>query len=135
MMRRSAPVLRRQVSVQVPPVRLFGAEAIALVGSLDTVTFVSSHEEQRLRLEPIDAPELVSRMTASLAHERHELLTFYRHFRFAFPNLESSALEGAERMEAALLEQALASLPVSWLRHPYPCDIGSPFAPIAELLA
>lgn len=134
-LRRGAPVLRRQVSVQVPPARLFGTHAIAPEAKIDRVVFMSSHDRPALRLEPMEGDELARRVLASLEHERNLLLSYYRQFRFAFPDRVSDLLERAPAIESKLAEQALANRPVSWMRHPYPCQIDSLFAPISALLS
>lgn len=133
-LRRSIPVLRRQISVQVPPARLFGPENIALEGQVDRVFFMSSHEQPGLRMDDIDAGELATRMSASLVHERQLLLDYYGQFRFAFPDRRSDPLESAPETELALLQRAFAGRAVSWLRHPYPVDIESLVPPIVAHL-
>ena len=102
---------------------------------MDTVIFTSSHDSPGVRVEEADAGEVARRMAASLAQERHRLVESYRQFRFAFPDRRSDALEGAPELEAQLLASALADRRMSWLRHPYPCEIDALFPPIAAVLA
>ena len=134
-LRRAAPVLRRQVNFRVPPTRLFGAERIHGPAPVDTIVFVSSHDRPDVELEATDATEVARRMSASLLHERDPLLERYRQFRFAFPDRRSDALESASETEASLLARTLGGRRMSWLRHPYPCEIRALFPPIAALLA
>ena len=134
-LRRVVPVIRRQGNLRVPPSRLFGADRIHGPAAVDTVVFVSSHDRPDVTIEETDGAEVARRMSASLAHERHALLEAYRHFRFAFPDRRSEALEHAPEIEAQLLARAFEGRRVSWLRHPYPCEIVALFPPIAALLS
>ncbi len=124
-LRRATPVLGRQVYVQIPPARLFGDEAIDLHGRLDHAFFVSSHEARDLRVEPVNPADVAARMVHSLAEERLEFMRYYRQYRFAFPDRRSAVVETASDTERRLLEDCLAGLPASWIRHPYPVDIRS----------
>jgi hypothetical protein len=133
-LRRAVPVIRRQVNLRVPPHRLFGADRVQARAPIDAVVFASSHDRPEVRMDDVDVGEVGRRMTASLEHERHALLDAYRQFRFAFPNRRSETLEAAPEIERRLAAATLADRPVGWLRHPYPCDIGSLYGPIAGLL-
>jgi hypothetical protein len=133
-LRRGVPMLRRQVNVQVPPARLFGAENIAQEATIDTILFMSSYDQPELHVEDIDPDELANRMAASLIHERLPLMSCYRQFRFAFPDRRSDLLERATEVELALLHKALGGRRASWLRHPYPVDIESLVAPISSCI-
>ena len=129
-LRRTAPVLRRQAYVQVPPARLFGEDAIALHGRLDHVLFVASHDSDEVTIEPIAGATVAAHMLASLEEERGPLLQVYRQFRFLFPARRSAAIEEAPTIERRLLEQYLADRPAHVLRHPYPVDLGSLVEPV-----
>jgi hypothetical protein len=129
-LRRTAPVLRRQAYVQVPPARLFGEEALALSGRVDHVLFVASHDSDDVTIEPIDGSAVAARMLASLEEERGPLLAAYRQFRFLFPDRRAAAIDEAPAVERRLLERYLADRPAHVLRHPYPVDLGSVVAPV-----
>jgi hypothetical protein len=133
-LRRTAPVLRRQAYVQVPPARLFGADALALHGRVDQVLFVVSHDRADVSIEPISGASVAARMLASLEEERGPLLQVYRQFRFLFPGRRSAAIEEAAATERRLLERYLADRPAHLLRHPYPVDLGSLVDPIGSVL-
>jgi hypothetical protein len=133
-LRRAAPVLRRQVYVQVPPARLFGDEAIALRGRMQQLLFVASHEAPGFRVERVDASGVASRMAHSLAEERLEFMSYYRQFCFAFPDRRSAVVERATDIENDLLQRYLAGVPAVWFRHPYPVDIAGIYDPVASLL-
>jgi hypothetical protein len=124
-LRRAAPVIRRQVNVQMPPVRLFGAESMVSAANLDHLFLVSSHASPELYAEDMWADEVAARMLASNTEERQPLMSLYRQFRFAFPQLSNPFLEEVGQTEAKVMQSALTGVPASWLRHPYPVQLTS----------
>jgi hypothetical protein len=133
-LRRAAPVVRRQAYVQVPPARLFGEDAIALHGRVDHVFLVQSHDRDDVVVEPMDGAAVAAHMLPSLEDERGPFLQLYRQFRFLFPDRRSPVVEDAVRMERELLEKLLADRPAHVLRHPYPMQVGSLVAPVESVL-
>jgi hypothetical protein len=134
LLRRVAPVVRRQAFVQIPPARLFGAEAIALHGRVDHLLLVTSHDRDQVDIEPITGTEVAARMAASLEDEREPFLRLYRQFRFLFPERRVAAVEQAAAVERRLLEERLANRPAHRLRHPYPVRLESLVAPVESIL-
>jgi hypothetical protein len=133
-LRRSAPVLRRQAYVQVPPAQLFGDEAIALHGRVDHVLLVQSHDRDDVVIERTDGAAVAAHMLPSLEDERTPFLQLYRQFRFLFPDRRSPVVDDAVRTEQGLLAAALADRPAHLLRHPYPMRVDSLVAPVESLL-
>jgi hypothetical protein len=121
---RASPLLRKQQCVDVEPERLFGAARCAGVASLDRLLFVSSHASQEVAVERIDAADVARRMLFSLQEEQRVLMSFYRRFRFAFPERENPVLESVEQVQRRALDDALAHHTESYeLRHPYPVPL------------
>jgi hypothetical protein len=133
-LRRTAPVVRRQAFVQVPPARLFGEDALALHGRVDHVLFVASHDRDEVTIEPIAGASVAAHMLASLEEERGSFLQVYRQFRFLFPERRVDAIEQAAATERRLLERYLADRPAHVLRHPYPVDLESLVGPVEAAL-
>jgi hypothetical protein len=133
-LRRTAPVVRRQAFVQVPPARLFGEDALALHGRVDHVLFVASHDRDEVTIEPIAGASVAGHMLASLEEERGPFLQVYRQFRFLFPERRVDAIEQAAATERRLLERYLADRPAHVLRHPYPVDLESLVGPVEAAL-
>jgi hypothetical protein len=133
-LRRTAPVVRRQAFVQVPPARLFGKDALALHGRVDHVLFVASHDRDEVTIEPIAGASVAGHMLASLEEERGPFLQVYRQFRFLFPERRVDAIEQAAATERRLLERYLADRPAHVLRHPYPVDLESLVGPVEAAL-
>jgi hypothetical protein len=133
-LRRAAPVVRRQAYLQVPPARLFGEEAIALHGRVDRVLLVTSHDRDDVTVEPIAGATVAARMRASLEEERSSFLQAYRQFRFLFPDRRSPVVDDASTIERELLDRALASRPAFLLRHPYPVRFDRLVGPVEAVL-
>jgi hypothetical protein len=129
-LRRTAPVLRRQAYVQVPPARLFGEDTLALHGRVDHVLFVASHDNDEVTIEPISGASVAAHMLASLEEERGPLLQVYRQFRFLFPHRRSAVIDEAPAIERELLDRYLADRPAHILRHPYPMDLDTLVGPL-----
>jgi len=133
-LRRAAPVIRRQAYVQVPPARLFGEAAIALHGRLDHVLLVASHDRDEVDIEEIDGQAVAAQMRASLDEERNPFLQVYRQFRFLFPERRSAVVERASAIDRELLQQYLADRPAHRLLHPYPVRLDSLVGPVESVL-
>ncbi|HEX6248363.1 MAG TPA: hypothetical protein VFZ64_10870 [Nocardioidaceae bacterium] len=125
LIRRGAPVVARQAYLQVPPEELFGAHRVRLHGRLDAAVLVMSHQDDGLVTRDAGPEEISRRMASSLADERATLLVHYRQYRYAFPELSSSAVENAGRREARLLTAIFDDRPAAVVAHPYPCDIAA----------
>lgn len=123
LLRKVAPALARQANLQVPPAELFGADRVTLRGRLDVVVLVMSQEGEHTVTRRATPEEVAQRMRASLEEERAPLMTYYRHFRYAFPGRTSPLLEIAGDVESALLEARLRDRPCVAVSHPYPCDL------------
>lgn len=122
-LRRALLVARRQLSVRLPPERLFGAAHVRDSTTLDRVVLVMARDDAAVELSPIAPEEVVQRMLASLEHEREDLLTADRMFRYAFPGRHNPHLARAGEREAALLSAALQGRPAQRLDHPSPVDL------------
>lgn len=120
---RALPVLERQAYLQIPPAELFGADRLALRGSLDSVVLVVSHSSPDIIVGPAGPTELSGRMLASLADERAAFMAHYRQFRYAFPERSSPVVDDVETTEARLLTELFDGRPAAKVSHPYPCDI------------
>lgn len=125
LVRKGAPVIGRQAFLQIPPADLFGAEMMALRGTMDAVVLVASHEAAGIEVCSAGPTEVSRRMTASLVDERAPLLDHYQQFRFAFPDKYSAVIDTAEQTERQLLGQFLDGRPTAKVLHPYPCDIAA----------
>jgi hypothetical protein len=133
-LRRTAPVVRRQAHVQIPPARLFGEDALALHGRVDHVLFVASHDRDEIVVEPTSGSSIAARMRSSLEEERGPLLQVYRQFRFLFPGRRSPAIDEAAELEHRLLERHLTAHPAHVVRHPYPVELARLVDPVESVL-
>lgn len=133
-LRRAAPVVRRQAYVQIPPAKLFGEGRIALHGRLDHVLWVASAEQEDVTIEPVTGRAVAAHMRASLEEERAPFLQAYRQFRYLFPDRSSAAVEESAAMERRLLDEYLGARPAHLLRHPYPVRLASLIGPVESVL-
>lgn len=131
---RLAPLVRRQASVQVPPVRAFGPEALVERAHIDHVVLAMSRAGDGYAAEAMDGTEIARRMTASVRFELQDLLDTYQAFRFAFPDRRNALIETLETCHAEALGRALERVPGTLLTHPYPPRIGQLFDALAPRL-
>jgi hypothetical protein len=135
MVSRVAGVLKLQLNVQVPPPKLFGADACPFTGTPDILFFVASHETPDMLIEPMDSREIARRMLFSLQEEQKELLSYYWKFRFAFPDKSNGIIDNIEALQQEKLEQMLSGKKAYAFYHPYPVYIPSIFEAIDPLLS
>jgi hypothetical protein len=133
-LRRAAPVVRRQAYVRVAPADLFGADAIALHGRVDQLLLVVSRSQSTVSIEPVSGASVAARMAASLHEERNPFLQVYRQFRFLFPERPSVAVEEAAATERRLLDRYLSDRPAHLVAHPYPVALDSLVGPVESVL-
>jgi hypothetical protein len=118
--RRLEPTLKRQQYVHLPPHQTFGPEACPLQGSFDCLFFVASHASAEVVVREVDPLEVAARMTHSLVEERRDLLSYYRKFRFAFPDKKNELLERFETLQQEALQRVVAGKKAFAVFHPYP---------------
>jgi hypothetical protein len=129
-MRKALPVLKRQLTVNLPPQLLFGEDLRELTYGFDRLFFVASHDLPSTVVEPVEIEEVVKRMVFSLQYERLPLLSQYFKFRFAFPDKSNQLIESAEVRQRELLERAFAGKQTYAVFHPYPVPIPALFEAI-----
>ena len=125
LMKRLTPILKRQLNVEVPPRELFLEGFGSLMGNLDKVFFVVSHEHSDTTLERIDPQELAQRMGFSLQVERSDFMSYYMKFRFAFPSIRNELIEEAEALQRDSLREVMAGKETYLICHPYPVSISA----------
>jgi hypothetical protein len=107
-----------------PPDSLFPGRVWRGPAPLDRV-FLGVAAAGSISVAPVEPAVVAQRMVHSLAYERGELLRAYQQFRFAFPDRESPAIEGAPARELRALTEALARAPAFEIRHPYPVPLAA----------
>lgn len=120
---RVAPLLSKQMCVDVEPRRLFGPGACEPSGRPDRVFFIASQEAPEISVRPIDPREVARRMVFSLQEEQKTLLSYYWKFRFAFPGAANDLIDRSRELQEAGLMRALAGKPAFDVRHPYPVEL------------
>ncbi len=130
---RVVSLLDRQLQVHVSPRKLFGDGFKTQSGTLDRLLLLVSHESPAVIVEPIDAQQVAGRIVFSLQEERSRLMSYYRKFRFAFPDKMNPLLEQADRLHRAMLARVLADKRAYAVYHPYPMNIPALFEAIRPL--
>ena len=130
-MKRAAPILKRQLYVHLPPRTLFGQDNEPMTGSLDKIFFVASHETADIIIRPMDPQEIARRMVFSLQEERTEFMTYYMKFRFAFPEASNELIEQTEAIQRDLLMNVLCDKEAYSVYHPYPVSIPAMYEAIS----
>lgn len=133
-LKRIRPILKRQLHIDMHPQKLFGAGFGRLIGKLDKVLFVASHESPEVTIQPIEPQEIARRMAFSLQYERLNFMSYYLAFRFAFPEAGNSFIEQAETLQRQRLTRLLAGKEAHAVYHPYPVSLPALFEAISPLL-
>jgi hypothetical protein len=123
---RLAPILKRQLFVDVDPELLFG-RLETQSARFDRLFLLVSRDAPDITVEPVDPTEVAERMVFSLQHERLDFMAAYLKFRFAFPKAASSFIEQAEDLQRSALRQAFARKPCFAVHHPYPFSLDALF--------
>ncbi len=132
-LRRGAPIVRRQAYTHVTPAELFGG--VDPSRSFDLVVLATSHDADTVELDEVKGEAIAARMRASLLDEREALLAHYRQFLYAFPERRSDLIDSAGERESELLDAALSGRTAYHLRHPYPFELNTLVAPLMAVLS
>ena len=127
-------LLARQAFVTVPPRRLFQEQMARPPVAFDHLFLLASHESAEIRIEPIDPAEVARQMVFSVQEERDRFLSYYRKFRFAFPERANWLIDESERLQRELLVEAFAGKRAHAVFHPYPLRVSSLFERMHGLL-
>lgn len=134
--RKASPSLRRQLSVQVPPDRLFGAAKIATGGvQAECVLWVVSHASQEIAVDRTDATVVARRMASSVEYEQADLRDHYLQFCYAFPDATNPRIDQMRPRLQHLLGNALSPLTAYRVAHPYPVDLDALYTAVESRLA
>lgn len=125
--RRINALLKKQRHVDLPPEKVFGQTAGTTKGNPDKVFFVATRDEPQITVQPIDPQEVVQRMVFSLQEERREFLSYYRKFRFAFPEAENTFIDHIEDTQRRVLSQVMDGKEAYVVYHPYPFSLPTLF--------
>jgi len=121
--RRINALVKKQLHLDLPPEKLFGKMVRTTKGNPDKVFFVASGDGPQITVQPVNPQEIVERMVFSLQEERREFLSYYRRFRFAFPECSSSLIDQAEEIQRKILTKVMAGKEAYSVYHPYPVSL------------
>ncbi len=126
--------LARQAFITVAPQQIFAGQFAQQPVPFDHLFLLCNHESHEIVVEPIDANEVARRMVFSVQEERDRFLSYYRQFRFAFPDRANSLIDESERLQRELLLRVLSTKPAHVVLHPYPVRIPRLFESMQSLV-
>jgi hypothetical protein len=132
--RRVGDLVERQRYVHIAPRETFGARFGALEAPLDKVVFVGSHASSVITTRPVSGEEVAERIAFSLQQERSNFMSYYRKFRFAFPEKQNRLIDSADDIERERLRQAFENKECYAVHHPYPVSIPALFDAVRPLV-
>ena len=121
--RRINALVKKQLHLDLPPEKLFGKRVGTTKGNPDKVFFVGNHDRPQITVQPVNPQEIVERMVFSLQEERREFFSYYRKFRFAFPEVSNSLIDQAEEIQRKILAKVMAGKEAYSVYHPYPFSL------------
>jgi hypothetical protein len=124
-LRDALPPLKRRLNVAVEPESIFTAPLGTLSGPLDKVFLGMSHDDQGIRVEPIDPLEIAERMSFSVQSEQLGFFRDYLAFKFAFPGRRADFMERAAELQREMLRRVLAGKDAHLVLHPYPVPLNA----------
>ncbi|HEY7560677.1 MAG TPA: hypothetical protein VH650_00740 [Gaiellaceae bacterium] len=124
---RLAPLLSRQLCVDVEPERIFG-DVSGRAAPFDRLFFLVSSDDPDIAVEPVDPLDVGARMAFSLQHERLDFTAALLKYRFAFPEAANPFFEQVEELERQALARVLAGKRAYVVYHPYPVSLDALFA-------
>jgi hypothetical protein len=132
--RRSAAIVERQRSLQIPPATVFADRVAPGPVPLDRVVLIESADDPVPTVGPIDAATVARRTATSVAHELLDLRALALRYDYAFPGRRADFVDAMPARLDEGLAIALARTPCLIVRHPYPPDIPGLFDLIAPPL-
>jgi hypothetical protein len=131
---RALHLLARQAFVTVPPQQLFEPQLAQPPATFDHLFLLAGHDSDDIRIEPVNPVQVARQMVFSVQEERDRFLTYYRRFRFAFPDRANPLIDESERLQRELLVEALAGKRAHAVFHPYPLRVSRLFARMHDLI-
>ncbi|RPJ63400.1 MAG: hypothetical protein EHM24_24445 [Acidobacteria bacterium] len=130
---RAVALLDSQRYAHVSPRDLFGA-ACGGEAPIDQVFLMTTRAGGPVTVGPADPDEVADRMAISIEEERAPLVSFYRRFRFAFPDRRNPLLERAAEIERERLRQFLRGKECGVVSHAYPPSISDIYAALRPVV-
>jgi hypothetical protein len=122
-LRRLKALIKQQLSVQLPPEKLFGRSPGTDTVRPEKIFLVASHAASDLTVERLDPKEIANRIVFSLQEERMGFLSYYWKYRFAFPECSNRLIDQAEEIQRRILLKILDGKDAYAVHHPYPFSI------------
>lgn len=121
--------------VRIAPERLFGPERCAFTGRLHKLFFMLHQESGEVTIDRSNPDEFIHRLVLAQQPELQELISCYRKFRFAFPEVRNEFIECAEQRQRQLLRAVLADKEAYLVGQPPSAPAPALFDAVAPVVA
>ena len=128
------PALRRQLNFRVEPKAIFGDRCGHLTGHPDKIFIGIVHSDERVLIEPAEPATVADQLACAMEFELTSLMSHYRAFKFAFPEMRNEFLEKVHNLLRDGLRQALTAKEIYTLYHPYPVSFQDLFQLMLKFL-
>jgi len=128
------PALRRQLNFRVEPKAIFGDRCGHLTGHPDKIFIGMVHSDERVLIEPAEPATVADQLACAMEFELTSLMSHYRAFKFAFPEMRNEFLEKVHNLLRDGLRQALRAKEIYTLYHPYPVSFRDLFQVMLKFL-
>jgi len=134
LLREGMPALRRQLNFRVEPKAIFGDRCGSLTGHPDKIFIGMVHSDERVLIEPAEPATVADQLACAMEFELTSLMSHYRAFKFAFPEMRNEFLEKVPTLLPDALRQALAAKEIYALYHPYPVSFDDLYQAMQKVL-
>ena len=134
LLREGMPALRRQLNFRVEPKAIFGDRCGHLTGHPDKIFIGMVHSDERVLIEPAEPATVADQLACAMEFELTSLMSHYRAFKFAFPEMRNEFLEKVHNLLRDGLRQALTAKEIYTLYHPYPVSFQDLFQVMLKFL-
>jgi len=134
LLRDGMPPLRRQLNFRVEPKAVFGDRCGSLRGRPDKIFIGMVHSDERILIERAEPATVADQLACAMEFELTALMSHYRAFKFAFPEMRNEYLEKVHDVLRDALQEALATKEIHMLYHPYPVSFNDLYRAMKNLL-
>src|SRR6266404_3552349 len=128
------PAHRRQLIIRVEPKAIFGDRCGHLSGHPDKIFIGMVHSDERVLIEPAEPATVADQLACAMEFELTSLMSHYRAFKFAFPEMRNEFLEKVHDVLRDALQEALATKEIHMLYHPYPVSFNDLYQAMKRVL-
>jgi hypothetical protein len=134
LLREGMPALRRQLNFRVEPKVIFGDRCGRLTGHPGKIFIGMVHSDERVLIERAETNTVADQLACAMEFELTSLMSHYRAFKFAFPEIRNEFLERVHDVLRDALQEALANKEIYMLYHPHPVSFENLYQEMKNVL-